>query len=103
MRRGFNGLVGRRCIKHEFYWYYEHYWFVCFASSTAFCERACGIHISFNSLYGRNFKRIPPLLALLDSPSKAGAVLLLYFLIQQIEGNLVSPIIMQKQVSQSEE
>ena len=43
---------------------------------------------------------IPPLLlALLDSPSKAGAVLLLYFLIQQIEGNLVTPIIMQKQVS----
>jgi len=38
---------------------------------------------------------IPPLLlALLDSPSKAGAVLLLYFLIQQIEGNLVTPIIM---------
>jgi len=42
---------------------------------------------------------IPPLLALLDSPSKAGAVLLLYFLIQQIEGNLVTPIIMEKQVS----
>jgi predicted PurR-regulated permease PerM len=42
---------------------------------------------------------IPPLLlALLDSPSKAGAVLLLYFLIQQIEGNLVTPI-MEKQVS----
>jgi len=42
---------------------------------------------------------IPPLLlALLDSPSKAGAVLLLYFLIQQIEGNLVTPIIMEKQV-----
>jgi len=41
----------------------------------------------------------PLLLALLDSPSKAGAVLLLYFLTQQIEGNLVTPIIMQKQVS----
>jgi predicted PurR-regulated permease PerM len=43
---------------------------------------------------------IPPLLlALLDSPSKAGAVLLLYFLIQQFEGKLVTPIIMEKQVS----
>lgn len=43
---------------------------------------------------------IPPLLlALLDSPEKAGAVLLLYFLIQQIEGNLITPLIMEKQVS----
>ncbi|WP_242719540.1 AI-2E family transporter [Microcoleus vaginatus] len=49
---------------------------------------------------GAIFSVIPPLLlALLDSPSKAGAVLLLYFLIQQIEGNLVTPIIMEKQVS----
>jgi len=43
---------------------------------------------------------IPPmLLALLDSPVKAGAVLLLYFAIQQIEGNLVTPIIMKEKVS----
>ncbi|MEG4855964.1 AI-2E family transporter [Microcoleus sp. K1-B6] len=42
----------------------------------------------------------PPLLwPLLNSPSKTGAVLLLYFLIQQIEGNFVTPIIMKKQVS----
>lgn len=43
---------------------------------------------------------IPPmLLALLDSPRKAGAVLLLYLAIQQIAGNLVTPIIRKKKVS----
>jgi predicted PurR-regulated permease PerM len=43
---------------------------------------------------------VPPmLLALLDEPWKAGAVLLLYFIIQQIEGNFVTPIIMQHQVN----
>lgn len=42
---------------------------------------------------------VPPmLLALLDEPWKAGAVLLLYFVIQQIEGNFVTPIIMKQQV-----
>ena len=41
----------------------------------------------------------PALLALLDSPWKAIEVLLLYFLIQQIEGNLITPIIMKHQVS----
>jgi len=39
------------------------------------------------------------LLALLDSPWKAGAVLLLYLLIKQSEGIFVTPIIMKKQVS----
>ncbi len=41
----------------------------------------------------------PALLALLDSPWKAIEVLLLYVLIQQIEGNLITPIIMKHQVS----
>jgi predicted PurR-regulated permease PerM len=41
----------------------------------------------------------PALLALIDAPWKVGAVLLLYFVIQQIEGNFVTPIIMKKQVS----
>ncbi len=41
----------------------------------------------------------PALLALLDSPWKAIKVLVLYFLIQQIEGNLITPIIMKHQVS----
>ncbi|MEP0879380.1 AI-2E family transporter [Funiculus sociatus GB2-M2] len=43
---------------------------------------------------------VPPmLLAFLEEPWKAGAVLLLYFVIQQIEGNFVTPIIMKQQVS----
>ncbi|MBD2090220.1 AI-2E family transporter [Microcoleus sp. FACHB-1515] len=43
---------------------------------------------------------IPPiLLALLDEPWKAVAVLLLYFVIQQVEGNFVTPIIMKRQVN----
>lgn len=37
--------------------------------------------------------------ALLDAPWKAGAVLLLYFIIQQVEGNFVTPIVMQHQVN----
>ncbi|MBD2093491.1 AI-2E family transporter [Microcoleus sp. FACHB-1515] len=41
----------------------------------------------------------PALLALLISPWKAIAVLLLYFVIQQIEGNCITPIIMKRQVS----
>jgi predicted PurR-regulated permease PerM len=41
----------------------------------------------------------PALLALLDSPWKAIKVLLLYFLIQQVEGNLITPIVMKQQVS----
>nr|WP_228056340.1 AI-2E family transporter [Microcoleus sp. LEGE 07076] len=49
---------------------------------------------------GAILSAVPPmLLALLDSPGKAGGVLLLYFAIQQIEGNFVTPIIMEKQVS----
>lgn len=43
---------------------------------------------------------IPPLLfALLESPWKALQVLILYTVIQQIEGNFVTPIIMKQQVS----
>jgi len=43
---------------------------------------------------------IPPTaLALLDASWKAGAVLILYFLLQQVEGNFVTPLIMEKQVS----
>lgn len=38
-------------------------------------------------------------LALLDAPWKAGAVLVLYFAIQQIESNILTPVVMQKQVS----
>jgi predicted PurR-regulated permease PerM len=49
---------------------------------------------------GPTLSVIPPmLLALLDAPWKAGAVLVLYLLIQQFEGNILVPIVMQKQVS----
>ncbi|MEP0914431.1 AI-2E family transporter [Leptolyngbya sp. GB1-A1] len=42
---------------------------------------------------------IPPiLLALLDEPWKAGAVLFLYFIIQQVEGSFVTSLVMQHQV-----
>ncbi|MFB2934585.1 AI-2E family transporter [Aerosakkonemataceae cyanobacterium BLCC-F154] len=43
---------------------------------------------------------VPPMfLALLYSPIKAVFVIVLYTLIQQIEGNFVTPIVMEKQVS----
>jgi predicted PurR-regulated permease PerM len=43
---------------------------------------------------------IPPAaMALLDAPWKALAVIILYILIQQVETNILTPIVMQKQVS----
>lgn len=49
---------------------------------------------------GPTLSIIPPvLLALLDAPWKAGAVIILYLLIQQFEGNLLVPIVMQKAVA----
>ena len=43
---------------------------------------------------------IPPTaMALLDAPWKALAVIILYILIQQIESNILTPIVMNKQVS----
>ncbi len=42
---------------------------------------------------------IPPVaIALLSSPLKALLVVVLYFVIQQVEGNLLTPLVMQKQV-----
>ena len=41
----------------------------------------------------------PMAIALLDAPWKSLAVLICYVLIQQIEGNLLTPFVMQKQVS----
>jgi len=49
---------------------------------------------------GPTLSVIPPVaLALLDSPWKAVAVVILYILIQQIESNILTPLVMQKQVS----
>jgi len=43
---------------------------------------------------------IPPMaIALLDSPWKAIAVLILYIVIQQVESNLLTPLVMAQQVS----
>ena len=43
---------------------------------------------------------IPPIaLALIDAPWKAIAVLILYILIQQVESNLLTPLVMKQQVS----
>jgi predicted PurR-regulated permease PerM len=42
---------------------------------------------------------LPMAISLLDAPWKAGAVLILYLLIQQFESNLLTPYIMSQQVS----
>ena len=41
----------------------------------------------------------PTAMALLDAPWKAGAVILLYIAIQQLESNVLTPVVMKKQVS----
>jgi predicted PurR-regulated permease PerM len=49
---------------------------------------------------GPTLSVIPPaVLALLDAPWKALAVLVLYIAIQQIESNILTPLVMQRQVS----
>jgi predicted PurR-regulated permease PerM len=49
---------------------------------------------------GPGLSVIPPVtIALLDSPLKSGFVLILYFLIQQFESNLLTPYVMAQQVS----
>lgn len=49
---------------------------------------------------GPTLSLIPPVaVALLDAPWKAGAVVVLYFVIQQLEQYLLVPVVMQKQVA----
>lgn len=49
---------------------------------------------------GPTLSVIPPIaIALLEAPWKALAVLILYVIIQQIESNILTPVVMQKQVS----
>ncbi|NEP89636.1 MAG: AI-2E family transporter [Okeania sp. SIO2C2] len=49
---------------------------------------------------GPTLSVIPPMaIALIDSPLKSGLVLLIYILIQQIKGNILTPYVMAKQVS----
>ena len=42
---------------------------------------------------------LPMAIALLDAPWKSGAVLILYIVIQQVESNILTPIVMAQQVS----
>lgn len=56
--------------------------------------------LTFIPNVGPTLSVIPPMaIALLDAPWKALAVLVLYIIIQQIESNLLTPLVMQKQVS----
>ncbi|MBE9095314.1 AI-2E family transporter [Tychonema sp. LEGE 07203] len=49
---------------------------------------------------GPTISVIPPMtIALLDSPLQSGLVLILYFLIQQFESNILTPYVMAQQVS----
>ncbi|WP_066380976.1 MULTISPECIES: AI-2E family transporter [unclassified Anabaena] len=49
---------------------------------------------------GPTLSVIPPaLLALMDSPWKAGAVVFVYFIIQQVESLIIVPLVMKSQVS----
>ena len=41
----------------------------------------------------------PAAMALLDAPWKAAAVIILYIIIQQVESNILTPVVMEKQVS----
>lgn len=55
--------------------------------------------LTFIPNIGPTLSTIPPiLLALLDSPGKAVAVLVAYILIQAVESNILTPLIMQRQV-----
>ena len=56
--------------------------------------------LTFIPNVGPTLSTIPPvLLALLESPEKAVAVLVIYIVIEQIESNVLTPLIMQRQVS----
>lgn len=56
--------------------------------------------LNFIPNLGPTFSVVPPMaIALLDSPVKAGLVLLLYILIQQFESNLLTPFVMAQQVN----
>lgn len=56
--------------------------------------------LTFIPNLGPTLSVIPPIiLALIDTPWKAVAVLILYFLIQQTESNILTPLVMKQQVS----
>ncbi len=56
--------------------------------------------LTFIPNLGPTLSVIPPMvLALIDAPWKAIAVIILYIVIQQFEGTILTPLVMQKQVS----
>jgi len=56
--------------------------------------------LTFVPTLGPTLSVIPPAaLGLLEAPWKAGAVLALYIVVQQVESNILTPIVMKKQVS----
>lgn len=56
--------------------------------------------LNFIPNVGPIFSVVPPMaIALLDAPWKAIGVIILYVLIQQVETNILTPLVMQKQVS----
>jgi predicted PurR-regulated permease PerM len=56
--------------------------------------------LTFIPNLGPTLSVIPPaVLALIDSPWKAVAVIILYIVIQQVESTVLTPLVMQKQVS----
>ena len=56
--------------------------------------------LTFIPNLGPTISVIPPtVLALIDAPWKAVAVIILYIVIQQVEGTILTPLVMQKQVS----
>lgn len=56
--------------------------------------------LTFIPNLGPTLSVIPPAaLGLLEAPWKAGAVIILYIAIQQIESNILTPLVMKKQVS----
>lgn len=56
--------------------------------------------LTFIPNIGPTISVIPPtLLALLENPWKAIAVIVLYIVIQQVESNILTPLVMQRQVS----
>lgn len=55
--------------------------------------------LTFIPNFGPVLSVVPPAaMALLDAPWKSLAVIILYIVIQQIESNVLTPIVMQKQV-----
>ncbi len=66
----------------------------------ALAQAALAGILTFIPNIGPGLSVVPPIaIALLDAPWKAIAVLILYIVIQQVESNLLTPLVMKQQVS----